>query len=214
MTEEGGNPENTKMNTHWNWPLLLAADRSGRIGLSSSPSGLPWHAPQDLRRFAALTAGGLLIMGRSTYEHLTRQGRGLKGRTALVVTRSPREALDHLQVTPEELPEQIGQWKQTEEKDGPIWIAGGAQIYEAAWHETPWMDLTLIDLHSEGDVSLHPEGQQLVKACWSAIDEGRRTWTVGEWEVEITGELGGPEKGSRDRQEHVPGYHLRLHRTT
>jgi dihydrofolate reductase len=46
---------------------------------------LPWHLPEDLKRFRALTTGHHIIMGRKTYESL---GRLLPGRTTIIVTRN------------------------------------------------------------------------------------------------------------------------------
>ena len=46
---------------------------------------LPWHLPEDLKRFRALTMGHKIIMGRKTYESL---GRMLPGRTTIIVTRN------------------------------------------------------------------------------------------------------------------------------
>jgi dihydrofolate reductase len=48
--------------------------------------GLPWHLPEDLKRFKALTMGHAIIMGRATHESI---GRALPGRRNIVVTRNP-----------------------------------------------------------------------------------------------------------------------------
>ncbi len=52
------------------------------IGINNT---LPWHLPEDLKRFRALTMGHHMIMGRNTYESL---GRLLPGRTTIIVTRN------------------------------------------------------------------------------------------------------------------------------
>ncbi|HXH01052.1 MAG TPA: dihydrofolate reductase [Xanthomonadaceae bacterium] len=62
--------------------LIAALDRAGAIGRGG---GLPWHLPDDLKRFKALTLGKPLLMGRKTAESL---GRALPGRRNLVLTRS------------------------------------------------------------------------------------------------------------------------------
>ena len=48
-------------------------------------NALPWHLPEDLKRFRALTMGHHIIMGRKTYQSL---GRLLPGRTTIIVTRN------------------------------------------------------------------------------------------------------------------------------
>jgi dihydrofolate reductase len=62
--------------------LLAALDRGYAIGKDGD---LPWHLPDDLRRFKALTLGKPVLMGRRTAESL---GRALPGRRNLVLTRS------------------------------------------------------------------------------------------------------------------------------
>lgn len=61
--------------------LIAAMGRNRVIG---SQGGIPWHLPQDLRRFRALTLGQTLIMGRRTFESI---GRPLPDRTTIVLTR-------------------------------------------------------------------------------------------------------------------------------
>ena len=63
--------------------IVAAVARNGVIGVGG---GLPWHLPEDLRRFKELTIGHVLVMGRRTYESI---GRPLPGRTTVVVTRRP-----------------------------------------------------------------------------------------------------------------------------
>jgi dihydrofolate reductase len=62
--------------------LIAALDRNRAIGKDNA---LPWHLPDDLKRFKALTLGKPLLMGRKTAESL---GRALPGRRNLVLTRS------------------------------------------------------------------------------------------------------------------------------
>ena len=62
--------------------LIAALDRAHAIGRDKT---LPWHLPDDLRRFKALTLGKPLLMGRKTAESL---GRALPGRRNLVLTRN------------------------------------------------------------------------------------------------------------------------------
>jgi len=62
--------------------LIVAMAQNGVIGLGG---GMPWHLPEDLKRFKALTLGKPMLMGRKTFESI---GRPLTGRTSLVLTRS------------------------------------------------------------------------------------------------------------------------------
>jgi dihydrofolate reductase len=65
-----------------NLSLIVAVAKNGVIGHRNT---LPWHLPEDLKRFRALTTGHHIIMGRKTYESL---GRLLLGRTTIIVTRN------------------------------------------------------------------------------------------------------------------------------
>lgn len=64
--------------------LIAAIDHDRAIGVDNR---LPWHLPDDLKRFKALTLGKPVLMGRLTAESL---GRALPGRDNLVLTRSGR----------------------------------------------------------------------------------------------------------------------------
>ena len=49
--------------------LIAALDRNVAIGKDNA---LPWHLPDDLKRFKALTLGKPVLMGRKTAESLGR----------------------------------------------------------------------------------------------------------------------------------------------
>ncbi len=63
--------------------LVAAVAANGIIGAQGK---LPWHLPEDLKHFKALTLGHPVIMGRKTWESL---GKALPGRENIVVTRAP-----------------------------------------------------------------------------------------------------------------------------
>jgi dihydrofolate reductase len=64
--------------------LIVAVGENGVIGNKGT---LPWHIPEDLKRFKALTLGKPVIMGRKTWDSLPRKP--LPGRTNIVVSRDP-----------------------------------------------------------------------------------------------------------------------------
>src|ERR1700675_4254400 len=63
--------------------IIAAVARNSVIGLRNR---MPWHLPEDLKRFKGLTLGHAVIMGRRTFESI---GKPLAGRNNIVVTRSP-----------------------------------------------------------------------------------------------------------------------------
>ncbi len=62
--------------------LVAALDRNYAIGRHGA---MPWHLPDDLKRFKALTLGKPVLMGRKTALAI---GRPLSGRLNFVLTRS------------------------------------------------------------------------------------------------------------------------------
>lgn len=63
---------------------VVATDSRRLIGRGD---GLPWHCPEDLRAFKALTWGQSLLMGRRTFESiLARRGQPLPARKHYVLT--------------------------------------------------------------------------------------------------------------------------------
>lgn len=65
--------------------LIAAVAANGVIGRDGQ---LPWHLPEDLKRFKRLTSGHHLVIGRATWESI---GRPLPDRTFVVVTRHAGE---------------------------------------------------------------------------------------------------------------------------
>lgn len=61
--------------------LIAALDRNRAIGRGGA---MPWHLPDDLKRFKRLTLGRPVLMGRRTAQAI---GRTLPGRPNLVLTR-------------------------------------------------------------------------------------------------------------------------------
>src|SRR6202167_4745194 len=62
--------------------LVLSVAENDVIGRGNQ---LPWHLPADLRHFKSLTLGKPVLMGRKTYESISR---ALPGRTNIVLSRS------------------------------------------------------------------------------------------------------------------------------
>lgn len=120
--------------------MIAAVARNGVIGRNNT---LPWHLPEDLKRFRALTMGHHIIMGRKTYESL---GRLLPGRTTVIVSRNPAYRVEGAIVV-ESLPKAIAACGQ----DPEIFVIGGAQLYREALPRADRLYLTQIDADFDGD---------------------------------------------------------------
>lgn len=66
--------------------LIWAQSRTAVIGRDGT---IPWHLPEDLAHFKALTTGRTVVMGRRTWESLPEAVRPLPKRRNIVVTRNP-----------------------------------------------------------------------------------------------------------------------------
>lgn len=63
--------------------MIVAMTQSRVIGANNA---LPWHLPEELKRFRALTSGHAILMGRKTFVSLPKV---LPDRDHYVITRSP-----------------------------------------------------------------------------------------------------------------------------
>src|SRR3954471_4875135 len=111
--------------------LVAALDREFAIG---KDNGLPWHLPDDLKRFKALTLGKPLLMGRRTAESL---GRALPGRRNLVLTRSG--AVPHAGM--EAVASLEAALRATEDAER-LCVIGGGEVFEATLPLASRMHLT------------------------------------------------------------------------
>ncbi len=121
---------------------IVAMADNGVIGRGN---GLPWHLPDDLKRFKALTMGHVLLMGRRTYDSI---GRALPGRRNLVLTRNPG-----WQAPGCEPVESIGE-ALARAGDGELYVIGGAEVFSLSWPAIGRVELTEVHADVEGDIRL------------------------------------------------------------
>lgn len=122
--------------------LVVACARDRVIGAGG---GMPWHEPEDLRHFKAVTLGHAVIMGRTTWASI---GRPLPGRRNLVLSRSAGFAPARAEVFAG-LAEAIAAARAG--GDGEPRVIGGAQVYAQALPLATTLHLTEIDLAVAGD---------------------------------------------------------------
>jgi dihydrofolate reductase len=146
--------------------LIVAMARNHVIGADND---LPWHLPEDLKRFKTITIGKPVILGRKTFESITsRLGKPLPGRTHYVVTRNERPvSWTWPDVTCyESLEIAIATAKHDYPKQD-IMIIGGASIYEHAIYLVDTMYLTILDIDVTGDAHF----PKIDDAIWTIRDE-------------------------------------------
>jgi dihydrofolate reductase len=113
--------------------LIAALDNNRAIGFDNR---MPWHLPDDLKRFKALTTGKTVLMGRKTAQSL---GRALPNRRNLVLSRSTVAPFDGMQV--------VNSWQQALDACGAdeLMVIGGGEIYASALPLAQRMHLTWVD---------------------------------------------------------------------
>lgn len=127
--------------------LIAALDRNRAIGRGNA---LPWHLPDDLKRFKALTLGKPVLMGRKTAESL---GRALPKRRNLVLTRSGRVPFDGMEAVAS-----IEAALRIAEPDGAgeLCVIGGGEVYALALPMATRMRLTHVETAIEGCDAFFP----------------------------------------------------------
>ncbi|MEQ1510904.1 MAG: dihydrofolate reductase [Sphingopyxis sp.] len=119
--------------------LIIARADNGVIGQDGR---LPWHLPDDLRRFKQLTTGCPMVMGRKTFDSLPGL---LPGRRHIVVTRNPAwEAEGTTRAA--SLDEALSL------ANAPhVYVIGGAEIWEQALPLADRIELTAVHVTPDGE---------------------------------------------------------------
>lgn len=138
--------------------MIVAASENDVIGRNND---LPWHVPEDLRRFRQVTMGRCLIVGRLTHESIVgRLGRPLPGRHTFVVSRRlpARGERDGVQWAPNVA--DAANWaRETAEAFGhpEVFVIGGVSIYAQLLPQIERIQLTRVCLAvPDGDALLPP----------------------------------------------------------
>jgi dihydrofolate reductase len=187
----GGRPVTTS--------LIVAAAENEVIGAAGA---LPWHLPEDLRRFRRLTTGHAVVLGRVTHESIVaRLGRALPGRTSVVVSSrgtpgggaggmaepgagdgevawagSVAAALAAARAAEARAAEARGG---REGPAGEVFVLGGASVYEQVLPEVDRVYLTRVHREVAGDTSMRAgwlDGFELVGRDHRPDADGGFSW--------------------------------------
>jgi dihydrofolate reductase len=128
-------------------PEIIAIAAVAANGIIGTGNDIPWRIPADWQRFKALTTGHVVIMGRKTYDSI---GRPLPGRTTFVITRDRvwrRDGVRAVHSVDEAFDQALQLNPQT------IFVAGGGEIYRAAWDRLTGLEITEVDQNPNGKVT-------------------------------------------------------------
>ena len=146
--------------------LIYARAANGVIGHKGA---MPWHLPEDLAHFKALTMACPVIMGRKTWDSLPPRFRPLPGRTNVVITRQAGWQAPGAEPAAS-LEQALQLCAQAEE----VWVIGGAQIFAQAEPLAGRIEVTEIAQDFAGDVfapQLRPQ--------WVAVTREERVSSSG-----------------------------------
>jgi len=127
--------------------LIAALDRNFAIGKGNA---LPWHLPDDLKRFKALTLGKPILMGRKTAESL---GRPLPGRLNLVLTRSGSAPFEGMRAVAS-----LDAAHDAADEAGAqeLCVIGGGEVYAATLPMATHLHLTHVETAVDGADAFFP----------------------------------------------------------
>jgi dihydrofolate reductase len=137
--------------------LIVAVADNGVIGRDNA---LPWHLPEDLKRFKRLTMGKPIVMGRKTFESI---GKPLPGRQNIVVTRDANYRREGTTVV-----HSVGAALAEAGDAAEVMVIGGADLFRLFLPSAGRVHLTRVHAQVAGDVH------------WTELDA--RAWRVIERE--------------------------------
>lgn len=147
----GGSPPRTSTVS-----LLVAAASNEVIG---DEGRIPWRLPADMRRFARMTSGHPVVMGRVTYESIIgKLGRPLPGRHSIVISRTapgtPSDAVTWV-ASPSAAAEAADSLcERLERRDW--FVIGGASVYQQMLTYVDAILLTRVHAQVPGDTAMPP----------------------------------------------------------
>ena len=159
------------------FPVTIVAALAQTNRVIGQQGELPWHLPEDLKRFKSLTLGHPMIMGRKTWEFCLKK-RTLPHRHSIVVSRSlgtgpnnqslaegaevsaKREYQDTSLHMVRSLPDAFSLADQLSETSPQpfrrIFVIGGASIYDQTIAFAHCLELTIVHGSFEGDAFFPP----------------------------------------------------------
>ncbi|ABB33165.1 Dihydrofolate reductase [Geobacter metallireducens RCH3] len=122
---------------------IIAAMAGNRV--IGKEGAMPWHLPDDLARFKAITMGHPVVMGRKTFESI---GRPLPGRLNIVLTRQAGYAPSGVTVA-----RTLAEALILAGTAGEVFICGGGEVYREALPLADRIHLTVIHRAYGGDTT-------------------------------------------------------------
>ncbi len=143
-----------------NTVCMIAA--AGENNALAKDGDLPWHLPDDFKRFKKLTSGHAIIMGRKTFDGFDKP---LPNRRHIIVTRDKEYSVDFEECVVVHSLEDAMDLVKT---DPLSFIIGGGEIYKQGEKFANKIELTRIHHTFNGADTFFPE---IDKTDWELIEE-------------------------------------------
>ncbi len=159
--------------------LIAAVGKNMELG---NAGGLPlWKLRTDMDRFKTLTSGGVVVMGRKTYESFPEKFRPLPNRRNIILTRDLSYKVDGAEVF-----NSFDSFMEQNPKLENIWIIGGGEIYNQFVNKVDELHITHVDGEFEADThfpTIDTNIWKVSKEEYVALDEKNThnsTYTIYE----------------------------------
>ena len=148
--------------------LILAVDKNWAIGLENK---MIYDLKKDLKHFKETTTGGLVIMGRKTFDSM---GRALPNRENIILTRDKDLKRDGAMVF-NDISEILSY---VEKSPKETFVIGGSEICELFLDNIDEAIITKIDMENPADTYLHNFDKdpdfEIVEESEPIDDEGKK----------------------------------------
>lgn len=136
--------------------IIAAVSENNVIGFKGK---IPWHLPEDLKRFKKITMGHHIIMGRKTFESIRKP---LPGRINIVITRNQKYKAKGC-ITAFSLDEALQIARKNGESE--VFVIGGASVYIQATEIGDKIYITKINKEYKGDTFF----PKIKKSKWKIV---------------------------------------------
>lgn len=148
--------------------IVAALSRNRVIGNKGT---LPWHIPEDLKRFKRITKGHPVLMGRKTFEAL---GKPLTERRNVVLTSQKIPGVETYSVLADAF--------RALENEPTVFVIGGGEIFAQLIDHVDALYLTIVDNEYEGD-TFFPPYQHLIGTKYKLVTrEAREGYAFEDYE--------------------------------
>ncbi len=157
--------------------LIVATSENNVIGKDNQ---LLWHLPNDLKFFKNTTWGGVVVMGRKTFESVNKP---LPGRINIVITKQPNWNADQVLVAAS-IENALQQAAATHCKE--IFVIGGGEIYKECMPQANRIYLTRVHVELEGDTFFPAldtaQWKKVSSVSFAADEKNKYAHSIEVWE--------------------------------